>query len=180
MTEKATFAGGCFWCTEAIFKRLKGVISVEPGYSGGTKENPTYQEVSTGETGHAEAIQITFDSTIIPYSKLLDIFWHTHNPTTLNQQGADRGTQYRSVIFYHSPEQQKDAEESMEKLENDHTFTDPIVTQIVPFEKFYVAENYHKDYYDSNKSAPYCNFVIDPKLKKLLDEYAPLVKEEYK
>lgn len=179
-SELATIAGGCFWCTEAIFKRLKGVTSVLPGYAGGTVENPSYDQVCTGKTGHAEAIQIEFDSTQIPYEKILDIFWHTHNPTTLNQQGNDVGTQYRSVIFFHTDEQKKIAEKSKKAIEQEGLYKDPIVTTIEPFSNFYVAENYHKDYYDRNKQAPYCNFVIDPKIHKLLEKYGSDVKEEYK
>ena len=167
----ATFGGGCFWCTEALFKRLKGVTSVIPGYAGGTVENPSYEQVCSGTTGHAEATQIEFDEKIIPFEKLLDIFWHTHNPTTLNQQGNDVGTQYRSVIFYHDEEQKRIAQKS-----KDPSF----VTQIVPFTKFYEAESYHKNYYDKNKEAPYCNFVIDPKIHKLLADYSKDVKDEYK
>lgn len=178
--QTATFAGGCFWCTEAIFKRLKGVVSVIPGYAGGSKEDPHYDEVSTGKTGHAEAINITFDPTIIPYEKLLDIFWHTHNPTTLNKQGADIGTQYRSMILYHTPEQKQLAEKSKEELENSGIYTNPIVTEIQPFQAFYDAESYHQNYYDNNSAAPYCTFVIDPKIQKLLKEYGNDVKEEYK
>lgn len=179
MNETATLAGGCFWCTEAIFKRLKGVSSVLPGYSGGTTPNPTYEQVCSGTTGHAEAIQIEFNSTLIPFEKILDIFWHTHNPTTLNQQGNDHGTQYRSAIFYADEEQKKIAEKSKEDVEKEHLYPDPIVTEIVPFEKFYEAENYHKDYFDKNKNQSYCNFVIDPKIHKLLKEYGNDVKEEY-
>ena len=178
--EIATLAGGCFWCTEAIFKRLKGVESVLPGYTGGTKENPTYQEVCTGNTGHAEATQIEFDPTVIPFEKILDVFWHTHNPTTLNQQGNDIGTQYRSSIFYHDEKQKEIAEKSKIEVENEKLYKDPIVTTIVPFTKFYPAENYHKDYYDRNQTAAYCNFVIDPKIHKLLEEYRKDIKEEYK
>lgn len=178
--EKATFGGGCFWCTEAIFKRIKGVTSVVSGYTGGKRENPSYDLVSTGATGHAEAIQIEFDPSIISYEKLLDIFWHTHNPTTPNQQGADMGTQYRSVIFYHSEEQKEKAEESKNKLEKDGVFDRSIITQIMPFENFYTAEEYHQDYYEKNESAPYCQYVINPKLKKLLELYGDTVKDEYK
>lgn len=178
--EKATLAGGCFWCTEAIFKRLKGVISVISGYAGGTKKNPSYEEVSTGKSGYAEAIQITFDPEIIPYEKIVDIFWHTHNPTTLNQQGNDIGTQYRSAIFYHNEKQKEFAEKSKQALEQAGIYKNPIVTEIEPFTTFYSAESYHKDFYDRNKDYPYCTFVIDPKLHKLLKEYSHDVKEEYK
>ena len=178
--EIATLAGGCFWCTEAIFKRLKGIISVVPGYAGGTVKNPTYEQVSTGETGHAEAIQIEFDKNVIPFKKILEVFWHTHDPTTLNQQGNDMGSQYRSAIFYQSEEQKKEALESKDELEKEKTYKDSIVTQIVPFTNFYIAENYHKDYYDRNKDYPYCNFVIDPKIQKLMHEFGSNVKEEYK
>jgi len=178
--QTATFAGGCFWCTEAIFKRLKGVMSVTPGYSGGKTSDPHYDEVSSGSTGHAEAIQIEFDPSVIPYQRLLEIFWHTHNPTTLNQQGNDMGTQYRSMILYHSDQQKEAAEKSKEDLEKSGQYKDPIVTDIQPFEKFYTAEEYHKDYYDRNQDAPYCTFVIDTKIKKLLSLYGNDVKEEYK
>lgn len=183
MSEKkeiATLAGGCFWCTEAIFQRLKGVISVMPGYTGGTVENPTYEQVCTGSTGHAEATQIEFDPNIIPFEKILDVFWHTHNPTTLNQQGNDIGTQYRSSIFYHDEKQKEIAEKSKQEVEKEKLYKDPIVTTIVPFTKFYPAENYHKDYYERNQSAAYCNFVIDPKIHKLMEEYRKDIKEEYK
>lgn len=178
--EVATLAGGCFWCTEAIFTRLKGVHSVLPGYSGGTVENPTYQDVCSGNTGHAEAIQIEFDPTQIPFEKLLEIFWHTHNPTTLNQQGNDIGTQYRSAIFYHDEKQKEIAEKSKADVEKEKLYPDPIVTEIVPFTTFYIAEDYHKNYYDRNKNQSYCNFVIDPKIHKLLKEYSSDVKDEYK
>ena len=178
--DTATFAGGCFWCTEAIFKRLKGVVSVTPGYSGGKTDNPHYDEVSTGSTGHAEAVQIKFDPLIIPYQRLLEVFWHTHNPTTMNQQGNDVGTQYRSMILYHTDEQKKLAEKSKEDIEKSGEYKDPIVTEIQPFEKFYTAEEYHKNYYENNQSAPYCTFVINPKIQKLLKEFGNDVKEEYK
>lgn len=178
--EIATFASGCFWCTEAIFKRLKGVLSVTPGYTGGQRENPSYGQVSTGVTGHAEAIQIVFDPQIIPYEHLLDIFWHTHNPTTPNQQGYDIGTQYRSAIFYHTNQQKEFAEQSKERLEEAHVYTEPIVTDVVPFTAFYKAEEYHKNYYENNQNAPYCKIIIDPKIKKLLELYGNDVKEEYR
>src|SRR6185437_8681268 len=151
----ATLANGCFWCSEAIFKRLKGVKSVLPGYSGGIVENPSYEQVCTGKTGHTESIQIEFDPTVIPYEKILDVFWHTHDPTTLNRQGNDVGTQYRSAIFHHNQKQKKLAEQAIEKLEKSGKYKDPIVTKIEKITKFYPAEEYHKDYYDSHRSAPY-------------------------
>lgn len=178
--ETATIANGCFWCTEAIFKRLKGVVSVTPGFSGGHTKNPTWEQVCTGITGHAESIQIEFDPTILPYEKLLDIFFHTHNPTTLNQQGYDKGTEYRSVIFYHNEEQKRIAEKVKETLEKSHVFKDPIVTEIIPYTGFYPADNYHKNFYESGNRPDYCALVIDPKLQKLLKEYGNDVKEEYK
>jgi peptide-methionine (S)-S-oxide reductase len=163
--EKATFGAGCFWCVEAIFQRLDGVQSVVPGYAGGTKANPTYEEVCTGMTGHAEAAQITFDPAKISYGKLLQVFWEAHDPTTLNRQGADVGTQYRSVIFYHDEKQKAAAEES--KTEAQKEFSSPIVTEIESLKAFYPAEHYHQDYYRNHQNAPYCVFVIKPKLKKL-------------
>src|SRR3989344_5230656 len=176
--EKATFAGGCFWCTEAIFKRLRGVKTVESGYSGGEMDNPNYSAVSEGNTGHAEAVQISFDAKIIPYGKLLEVFWATHDPTTLNMQGNDIGTQYRSAIFFHSNKQKEIAEKSF--LIHQRSYKDKIVTEIKPFEKFYKAEDYHQNYYDNNQSYPYCSFVIAPKVKKLLEKFGKEVKEEYK
>lgn len=170
-TEIATLAGGCFWCTEAIFKRLKGVKSVVPGYAGGKVENPSYQQVSMGSTGHAEAIQIEFDPNSISFEKILDIFFHTHNPTTINQQGNDFGSQYRSVIFYHSENQRQISEKLKEELEEEEIFDKPIVTEIIPFTNFYLATDYHKNYYEKHKDDPYCTFVINPKLQKLLKEY---------
>ena len=178
-TEIATLAGGCFWCTEALFKRLKGVESVLSGYAGGTVEDPSYEQVSTGTTGHAEAIQIEFDPTQIPFEKILDIFWHTHNPTTPNQQGADIGPQYRSVIFYHTEKQKEIAEKSKAELEKEDIYKAPIVTEIEPFTNFYEAEDYHKNYFDRNQNQAYCNIVIDPKIHKLLTMYKKDVKEEY-
>jgi len=176
-TDKATLAGGCFWCTEAIFQRLKGVVSVESGYSGGEMDNPSYDKVSMGTTNHAEAIQITFDPTVIAYKTLLDVFWKLHDPTTLNRQGEDVGTQYRSVIFYHTPEQKKIALESKQDLEKSGYYSAPIVTQIEPFEKFFKAEDYHQAYYEINQTNPYCRIVIDPKIQKLYKDFKPLVKE---
>jgi peptide-methionine (S)-S-oxide reductase len=177
--EIATLANGCFWCSEAIFSRLEGVKSVLPGYSGGKVENPSYDEVCTGRTGHAEAAQIEFDPNAISFEKLLDVFWHTHDPTTLNRQGNDVGTQYRSAIFYHNEGQREIAEKSKREIEKGGVYKDPIVTEIVPFKKFYVAEDYHKKYYDQHQEAPYCKFVIDPKIHKLLVQYGKDLKNEY-
>jgi len=169
--ETATLAGGCFWCTEAIFKRLKGVASVVPGYIGGVTQNPTYEEVCSGKTGHAEAIQITFDPQIITYEKLLDVFWHLHDPTTLNRQGADEGALYRSAVFYHNEGQKQKAERIKQKIEKQRLYAKSLVTEIVPFDKFYPAESYHKNYYYRNREAGYCTYVIDPKIQKLMKEY---------
>ncbi|MFP4024363.1 MAG: peptide-methionine (S)-S-oxide reductase MsrA [Thiohalospira sp.] len=164
--ELATFGSGCFWCTEAIFEKIKGVESVVSGYSGGRVKNPTYKEVCTGNTGHAEVVQIKYNPEIISFKDLLEIFWQTHDPTTLNRQGADVGTQYRSVIFYHTGEQKKTAEIYKKKLDEANIYKNPIVTEITKFESFYKAEDYHQDYYENNKSQPYCSFVITPKLEK--------------
>jgi len=163
--ELATLGGGCFWCIEAVFERLDGVKSVTSGYTGGTVANPTYEEVCSGKTGHAEVTQIAFDPKKITFEKLLETFWEAHDPTTLNRQGADTGTQYRSVIFYHN-ESQKTAAEKSKKAAQAH-FSAPIVTEIVPLTQFYKAENYHQDYFRNNPRAPYCTFVIRPKLEKL-------------
>ena len=178
--EKATFAGGCFWCTEAIFKRLKGVSSVLPGYSGGHVQNPTYEDVCSGTTGHAEAIQIEFDPKILPFEVLIDIFFATHNPLTKNQQGADIGTQYRSAIFYHDEKQKDEALKKIKELEDSGKFMGKIVTEVEPFNNFYVAEDYHKNYYDKNRGYPYCNLIIDPKIHKLMERFSDKVKDEYK
>ncbi len=163
--DTATFAGGCFWCIEAVFERLKGVASVAAGYAGGTTENPTYDEVCTGRTGHAEVAQITFDPGQISYDSLLTVFWEAHDPTSLNRQGADVGTQYRSAIFTHSAAQQSSAERSLKEAQK--SFDNKIVTEIMPLKKFYPAEHYHQDYYRNHPEAPYCQFVIKPKLHKL-------------
>lgn len=178
--ETATLAGGCFWCTEALFKRLKGVESVVPGYAGGNIENPTYEQVGNGNTGFAEAIQIKFDPNVIPYEKILDVYFHTHDPTTLNRQGADVGEQYRSEIFYHNEDQRKVAERVKEETEKEGVYRGPIVTKISEFTNFYEAEDYHKNYYDNNRGQGYCNIVISPKIHKLLEKYGRDVKEEYK
>lgn len=179
MPEIATLAGGCFWCTEAVFQRINGIEQVTPGYAGGTVANPSYDQVTMGNTGHAEAIQITFDPELISYQEILDIFWHTHDPTTLNQQGNDIGPQYRSVIFYHDEAQKKIAHDSKTILEKRAEFPKPIVTEIVPFSNFYVAEDYHKNYYENHKDAAYCDLVISPKIKKLMEKYGNQVKKEY-
>jgi peptide-methionine (S)-S-oxide reductase len=176
----ATLAGGCFWCTEAVFKRLKGVKSVVPGYAGGKTPNPSYVQVCSGATGHAEAIQIEFDEEQLPFDKILDVFWHTHDPTTLNQQGADVGTQYRSAIFYHDEHQKEIAERSKQELEQEGVYKHPVLTEITPFTNFYPAEDYHKDYYDTHGWAPYCQAVIDPKIAKLLRHYGTDVQDEFK
>ena len=178
--ETATFANGCFWCSEAIFKRLNGIKSVLPGYSGGQVENPTYEQVCTGGTGHAESIQIEFDPKVMNFEKILDIFWRTHDPTTLNRQGNDIGTQYRSAIFYHDLKQKEIAEKSKRDLENEGVYKDPVVTEIAPFSGFYVAEDYHKNYYDEHRDAPYCSYIIDPKVHKLLLNYGNDVRADYK
>jgi peptide-methionine (S)-S-oxide reductase len=163
--EKATVGAGCFWCVEAVFQRIDGVTSVVPGYAGGMKENPSYKDVCTGTTGHAEVAQITFDPAKVSYEKILQVFWIAHDPTTLNRQGNDTGTQYRSVVFYHDEKQKAIAEKSKKDAQKD--FDAPIVTEIQPLTKFYVAEDYHHNYYNDNKLQPYCQFVIKPKLKKL-------------
>jgi peptide-methionine (S)-S-oxide reductase len=174
--EIATFGSGCFWCSEAIFEQLKGVESAVSGYSGGKTENPTYKDVCTGETGHAEVIQITFNPEIISFKELLEVFWQTHDPTTLNRQGADVGTQYRSVIFYHNQDQKELAEGFKKKLDEAKIYSKPIVTEISPFTKFYNAEDYHQDYYNNNKFQPYCSFTITPKL----DKFKKVFKEKIK
>jgi peptide-methionine (S)-S-oxide reductase len=166
--QLATFGGGCFWCAEAVFQRIPGVKSVTSGFAGGATANPTYEEVCTGQTGHAEVIQIQFDPSVISYEKLLEIFWEAHDPTTLNRQGEDAGTQYRSIILYSDEAQKIAAEKS--KSEAAHHFSSPIVTQIVPLTKFYSAEGYHQDYYNQHSHQPYCQFVIRPKLQKLISE----------
>lgn len=164
--ELATLGSGCFWCTEAVFQQLKGVKSVKSGYAGGTTENPTYEQVCTGRTGHAEVIQVEFDPSVISYEELLEVFFETHDPTTMNRQGNDVGTQYRSIILYHSDEQKEIAERVKKRLDESGKWKNPIVTEIKPFTEFYIAENYHQDYYNQNKNQPYCRIVISPKLQK--------------
>ena len=166
-TEAATFGGGCFWCLEAVFERQEGVLSVVSGYAGGVSVNPTYKQICTGETSHAEVIQIEYNPEEIAYEKLLDVFWNAHDPTTLNRQGADVGSQYRSIILYHNQDQQQAAEKSRELQNSSGCFINPIVTEIEPLTTFYAAEAYHQDYFTNNPYAGYCTFVIRPKLKKL-------------
>jgi peptide-methionine (S)-S-oxide reductase len=165
--EVATFGGGCFWCTEAVFTEIEGVVTVEPGYSGGALPNPTYEKVSTGTTGHAEVVQVTFDRAIVSFRKILEVFFATHDPTTMNRQGADIGTQYRSVIFYHTSEQKEIARKLIEELDNARIYNAPIVTKVELFKAFFKAENYHKDYFKRNPEKSYCKLVIAPKIAKL-------------
>lgn len=178
MTDKiatAVFGGGCFWCTEAIFKMLKGVQSVEPGYAGGDKVNPTYQEVSSGQTGHAEVIKIEYDPTEIKYTDLLTVFFATHDPTTPNQQGADVGSQYRSIVLYSTEVQKTEAEKFIQDLNDSSELGAEIVTEIQPLKEFYPAEDYHKNYFSNHKNTPYCQVVINPKLEKVKIKFASLI-----
>ncbi len=175
--DTATFGTGCFWCTEAIFQRLKGVAKVISGYSGGNVPNPSYEEVCTGTTGHAESCQVIYDPEKITYDELLEVFWKTHDPTTLNRQGNDVGTQYRSVIFYHNTEQKSVAEHYKSELNKSGAFNRPIVTEIEPYKNFYSAENYHQNYYNSNPSQMYCRFVIQPKIDKFQKVFKEKLKE---
>jgi len=177
-TDTATFANGCFWCTEAIFEELKGVVSATSGYTGGQSENPTYQEICTGETGHAECLQIVYDPSVISFDELLEVFWETHDPTTLNRQGADVGTQYRSGIFYHNQEQKEKAEKYKAELDKSGAFPRPIVTEITAFSKFYPAEDYHQQYFENNENNnPYCKIVIRPKLDKFRKVFKDKLKQ---
>lgn len=164
--ETITLGAGCFWCVEAIYDRVNGVISVTSGYSGGHTENPTYKDVCSGETGHAEVVQVVYDPTVIPFAKILEIYFKTHDPTSLNRQGADVGTQYRSVIFYHNQKQKEVAEEVKAMLDKSGLWSDKIVTVIEPFKNFFKAENYHQDYFANNKKQPYCQMVVNPKVEK--------------
>ena len=175
-SKTVVFAGGCFWCTEAIFDELKGVKKVVSGYSGGKVANPTYEQVCTGRTGHAECTQITYDPTQVTFAELLEVFWMTHDPTTLNRQGADHGTQYRSAIFYTDEDQKQEAIAYKAKLEKEKIWNDPIVTEITKFEKFYPAENYHQEYYQNNPNQGYCRIVITPKIEKFKKIFADKLK----
>lgn len=175
-TAVATLAGGCFWCLEAVYDRLEGVISVESGYMGGHTPNPTYKTVCDGDTGHAEVVRITYDPAVIPYRALLEVFFSIHDPTTLNRQGNDVGTQYRSALFYHSPEQKAEAERMIRQLAEQKAFPDPIVTEVVPATEFYMAEGYHQEYFENNPNQPYCQFVVAPKVAKFRQKWASRLK----
>lgn len=175
-TETATLGGGCFWCLEAVFEQLQGVTQVVSGYAGGTAANPTYEQVCSGRTGHAEVVQVTFDPQVLSYRQLLEVFFAVHDPTTLNRQGADIGTQYRSVVFTHSPEQRQTAEALVAELNRQGVWDRPIVTQVAPLEAFYPAEEYHQGYYRENPQQGYCRVVISPKLAKFRQLFAPLAK----
>lgn len=175
--ETAVFGGGCFWCTEAVFSELKGVISVMPGYAGGTTERPSYEAVSRGATGHAEVIKIEFHPKEITYDDLLAVFFYTHDPTTLNRQGADVGEQYRSIILYTNEEQKAKAENLIKELRESKSYEKPIVTEIRPLKEFYEAEEYHRDYYKKHSNAPYCQLIIAPKLEKLEKRFGELLKK---
>jgi peptide-methionine (S)-S-oxide reductase len=175
--ETATLGGGCFWCTEAIFSELKGVESVESGYSGGSVSNPSYEDVCTGETGHAEVVQVKFDPNVISYMDILRVFFSAHDPTTLNRQGADIGTQYRSVIFYNGEQQEQIAKRVMKEVNDSKIWGTPAVTEIVPFKAFYPAEQYHKDYFERNPRQPYCQVVIAPKVAKFRKHYFDRLKQ---
>lgn len=174
--KTAVFANGCFWCTEAVFSSLKGVTSVSSGYTGGTPVNPSYEQVSSGQTGHAECIRIEYDSSIISYDDLLAVFFNTHDPTTLNRQGNDVGTQYRSAIFYTDDEQRVKAEALIAELNNSKAYDKPVVTEVQPLQEFFPAEAYHRDYYRNHADQPYCQLVIAPKLEKLQKKFAELIK----
>ena len=176
--EQATFGSGCFWCTEAVFQNLNGVSKVVSGYTGGQKTNPTYEDICTGQTGHAEVVQIDFDSEVISFNELLLVFFKTHNPTTLNKQGGDEGTQYRSVIFFHSQEQKIEAQLMIDNLEKGLVYEKSIVTEITPISVFYNAEDYHQNYFNQNTNKPYCSLVIQPKLNKFAQEFRDKIKQE--
>ncbi len=175
--EIATLGGGCFWCLEAVYDQLQGVISVESGYEGGRVANPSYREVCTGNTGHAEVVRVTFDRSVISYEDILRVYFTIHDPTTLNRQGADVGTQYRSVIFYHSPAQKQAAEQVMAEISKSGIWSDPLVTELTPATVFYVAEDYHQEYYEHNGSQPYCRVVIAPKVAKFRKQYMDRLKQ---
>jgi peptide-methionine (S)-S-oxide reductase len=176
-TKLATFGSGCFWCTEAVFLRLDGVLSVESGYAGGKTQNPTYKEVSSGTTGHAEVVQVRYDPAKVPYEKLLEVFWKTHDPTTKDRQGADVGTQYRSIVFWHDEEQRRVADDLKARLDAAKVFDAPIVTEVVPYDRFWKAEDYHQDYFAENPRQPYCRVVVGPKVAKFEKAFRDLLKK---
>jgi peptide-methionine (S)-S-oxide reductase len=178
--EQATFGAGCFWCVEAVFEEVKGVKSAVAGYAGGEIKDPSYRQVASGSTGHAEVARITYDPSVVSYEQLLEVFWHTHNPTTKNRQGPDVGPQYRSAIFYHTDEQKQTAEQSLKKTDKSGLWDDPIVTEVVPLKNYSEAENYHQNYYENNPNAGYCTVVIAPKLKKFRKEFSHMLKEDVK
>ena len=178
--EKATLGGGCFWCTEAVFLELKGVEKVVPGYSGGHIKNPAYREVTTGRTGHAEVVQLTYDPKVVGFKEILEVFFATHDPTTLNRQGNDVGTQYRSAVFYHNEDQKQIAEEVIQLLEKEKAYDDPIVTEVTAFNAFYLAEDYHHNYFAKNKNQPYCQYVVAPKVEKFKKVFKEKLKSEAK
>ncbi len=178
--QTATLAGGCFWCLEAVYDQIKGVESVESGYSGGKAPNPSYHDVCTGTTGHAETVQVKFDPNVVSYRDLLNVFFGIHDPTTLNRQGADVGTQYRSAIFYHNDEQKATAEQLIKELNDQHIWDNPIVTQVVKFENFYKAEDYHQEYYANNPFQPYCMAVVAPKVRKFRSHFMEMLREPSK
>lgn len=175
--EVATLGAGCFWCVEAVFQELKGVKKVESGYTGGSVQNPTYKEICTGTTGHAEVAQITYDPTVISFKEILEVFWQTHDPTTLNKQGNDVGTQYRSAVFYHNDEQKRIAQFYKNELDESGAFNQPIVTEITPLGKYYKAEDYHQNYFQYNSDQPYCAFVISPKMEKFRKAFKDKLKD---
>ncbi len=175
--DTATFGGGCFWCVEAVYQQLNGVVSVASGYSGGQRANPTYEQVCSGATGHAEVIQIVYDTTKLSFDELLEVFWTVHDPTTLNRQGADVGTQYRSVVFYHNEHQKETTNSYIEKLNAEHAFNNPVVTEVSPFTTFYKAEDYHQNYYNENQNQPYCSLVIQPKVEKFKKVFGDKLKK---
>ncbi len=178
--ETIVFGGGCFWCTEAVFKMLKGVVSVLPGYAGGKLENPTYEQVSNGNTGHAESVQVEYDSKLVSLRSLLTVFFGSHDPTTRNRQGADVGTQYRSVIFYTTPLQKEEIEKFIKEINTSNSLGKSLVTEVEQLRKFWLAENYHQDYFAQNKGNPYCEVVINPKLEKVVKEFSDLIADIYK
>ena len=176
--DTATFGAGCFWCVEAVFQRLNGVAGVRSGYEGGSTKNPSYKEVCSGATGHAEVCEITFDPAVISFAELLDVFWQTHDPTTLNRQGNDVGTQYRSAVFYHTEDQRAIAEQRKKELDAAHVWDAPIITEIVPASTFYPAEDYHQNYFNENGNQPYCSFVIAPKVEKFMKNFKTKLKHD--